>query len=57
MTKMMLNMLAVSRPLELDLALEILEEDEILKQNVSSEVAVTQLKVHQLQRDGKFALC
>lgn len=44
------------RPLELDLALEILEEDEILKQNVSSEVAVTQLKVHQLQKGGKFAL-
>lgn len=35
-------------PFELDLALEVLEEDEVLQEDVPSEVAVAELQVHQL---------
>lgn len=36
-------------PFELDLALQVLEEDEVLQQDVASEVAVAELQVHQLE--------
>ena len=35
-------------PLELDLALEVLEEDEVLQEDVPPEVAVAELQVHEL---------
>jgi len=36
-------------PLELDLTLQVLEEDEVLQENVPPEVAVAELQVHQLE--------
>lgn len=36
-------------PLELDLTLEVLKEDEVLQKNVPPEVAVAELQVHQLE--------
>ena len=38
-------------PFKFDLAFQVLEEDEILQEDVPSEVAVAQLEVHQLQRE------
>lgn len=38
-----------SSPLKLDLTLQVLEQDEVLQQNVPSEVAVAELQVHELQ--------
>lgn len=40
-------------PFELDLALQVLEEDEVLQQNVPSEIAVAELQVHQLQIEAR----
>ena len=40
-----------SIPFKFDLAFQVLEEDEILQEDVPSEVAVAELEVHQLQRE------
>lgn len=37
-------------PFELDLTLQVLEENEVLKQNVPPEIAVAELQIHQLRR-------
>ena len=40
-------------PLELDLTLQVLEEDEVLQQDVPPEVTVAELQVHQLERKSE----
>lgn len=46
-------MLRRDLPLELDLTLEVLEENEVLQKNVPPEVAVAELQVHQLKEKQK----